>query len=156
MREMGNWREYQKERLANDREAAIDYLQLTLEEYLADGDLPFFLKGLRTFIESQGGVSELSKRTSIEPEILLDALSNADPPLDILNTILNTFECQLPVQHKADANVSIKTAIFSVNPLKHTSLPPLIDWIHTAQKAQKAVCGFPNLTDQITANVFIR
>ena len=46
MREMGNWREYQKERLANDREAAIDYLQLTLEEYLADGDLPFFLKGL--------------------------------------------------------------------------------------------------------------
>ena len=56
MREMGNWREYQIRRLANDREAAIDYLQLTLEEYLADGDLPFFFKGLRTFIESQGGV----------------------------------------------------------------------------------------------------
>ncbi|MDE0400108.1 MAG: hypothetical protein OXL96_20110 [Candidatus Poribacteria bacterium] len=101
MREMGNWREYQKQRLANDREAAINYLQLTVEEYLADGDLPFFLKGLRTFIESQGGVSELSKRTSIEPEILLDALSNVDAPLfDILNTILNAFGCQLPVQHK--------------------------------------------------------
>ena len=89
MREMGNWREYQKERLANDREAAIDYLQLTLEEYLADGDLPFFFKGFRTFIEPQGGVSELSKRIGIEPEILLDALSNEDAPrLDILNTIL--------------------------------------------------------------------
>ena len=112
MREMGNWREYQRERLANDREAAIDYLQLTVEEYLADSDLPFFLKGLRTFIESQGGVSELSKLTNIEPEILLDALSNEDAPrLDILNTILNTFGCQLPVQHKADANVSIETAI---------------------------------------------
>ena len=99
MRKMGNWREYQKERLANDREAAIDYLQLTLEEYRADDDLPFFLKGLRTFIESQGGVSELSKRTSIEPEILLDALFNEDAPrLDILNTILNAFECQLSVQ----------------------------------------------------------
>ena len=91
MREMGNWREYQKERLANDQEAAIDYLQLTLEEYLADRDLPFFLKGLRTFIGSQGGVSELSKRTGIEPEILLDVLSNEDAPrLDILNT--NLFE----------------------------------------------------------------
>ena len=123
MREMGNWREYQKERLANDLEAAIDYLQLTLEEYLADGDLPFFLKGLRTFIESQGGVSELSKRTSIEPEILLDALSNEDAPrLDLLNTILDVFECRLPAQHKADANVSIKTAIFSANPPKRTAI----------------------------------
>lgn len=110
MREMGNWRAYQKERLANDREAAIDYLHLTVEEYLADGDLPFFLKGLRTFIESQGGVSELSKRTGIDAETLSDTLSNeATPRLDILNTILNAFECQLPVQHKADANVSIKT-----------------------------------------------
>ena len=63
MRKMGNWREYQIERLANDREAALDYLQLTLEEYLIDSDLPFFLKGLQTFVESQGGVSEFSKRT---------------------------------------------------------------------------------------------
>ena len=49
---MGNWREYQIERLANDQEAAIDYLQLTLDEYLVDGDLHFFLKGLQTFIEA--------------------------------------------------------------------------------------------------------
>ena len=63
MRKIGNWRDYQIERLANDQEAAIDYLQLTLEEYLVDGDLPFFLKGLQTFVESQGGVSEFSKRT---------------------------------------------------------------------------------------------
>lgn len=102
MREMGNWREYQRERLANDQEAAINYLQLTLEEYLADGDLPFFLKGLRTFIASQGGVVEICKRTGIDAETLSDALSNEDvPSLDILNSILNTFECQLPVQHKA-------------------------------------------------------
>ncbi len=112
MREMGNWREYQKERLANDQEAAIDYLQLTVEEYLADSDLPFFLKGLRTFIESQEGVSELSKRTGIDAETLSDALSNEDVPrLDILNTILNTFECQLSIESKAGVKVSIETAI---------------------------------------------
>ena len=93
-----------------------------MEEYLADGDLPFFLKGLRTFIESQGGVSELSKRTGIDAELLSDTLFNEDVPrLDILNTILNFFECQLPTQCKADANVSIKTAIFNANPLKHTA-----------------------------------
>ena len=107
MREMGNWREYQIRRLANDPEAAIDYLQLTLEEYLADGDLTFFLKELRVFIASQGGVVEIGKRIGIDTKILLDALSNEDAPrLDILNTILNAFECQLPVQHRADTNLS--------------------------------------------------
>jgi len=151
MREMGNWREYQIERLANDQEAAIDYIQLTVEEYLADGDLPFFLKELRVFIASQGGVSELSKRTGIDAEILSEALFNEEAPrLDILNTILNAFECRLPVEYKADTNVSIKTAIFSADPLKRTSLPPLINWIHTTQRVQKVACGFPHLIGQTT------
>ena len=140
MREMGNWREYQVRRLANDREAAIDYLQLTLEEYLVDGDLSFFLKELRVFIASQGGVSELSERTGIDTETLLDALSNEDAPLsDILNTILDAFGCQLPTQHKVDAKFSIKT--FDDDPLKHTSLPQLIDLIHPAQRTQRAAYG---------------
>ena len=109
MREMGNWREYQIERLANDREAAIDYLQLTLEEYLVDGNLPFFLKGLRTFVESQGGVSELSKRTSIEPEILSEVLSGGDAPLlDMLRTILNTLECRLSIEPQTRANSNLE------------------------------------------------
>ena len=105
------------------RKQQFDYLQLTLEEYLADGDLPFFFMGLRIFIESQGGVVEICKRTGIDAETLSDALSNADvPQLDILNTILNAFECRLPTQRKADANVSIKTAIFRTNPLKRTAI----------------------------------
>ena len=123
MRKMGNWREYQKERLANDWEAAIDYLQLTVEEYLADGDLPFFLKELRVFIESQGGVSELSKRTGIDAETLSNALSNEDTPrLDILNTVLNDFGCQLPIESKADANVSVETAIVKSKQSERTAI----------------------------------
>ena len=93
MREMGNWREYQIRRLANDREAAIDYLQLTLEEYLADGDLAFFLKELRVFIASQGRVSELSERTGIDTKTLLNMLSNEDAPrLDTFQTLLNALK----------------------------------------------------------------
>lgn len=155
MREMGNWREYQIRRLANDPEEAIDYLQLTLEEYRVDGDLPFFLKELRVFIASQGGVSKISERIGIDAETLSDALFNEDAPrLDILNTILNTFECQLPAQHKADANVSIKTAILNANPPKRTSPPRLIELIYTAQRAQKTTCGFPHLTGQITVMAY--
>ena len=111
MREMGNWREYQIRRLANDREAAIDYLQLTLEEYLADGDLTFFLKELRVFIASQGGVVEICKRTGINAETLSDALSNEDAPLfDMLRTILNSLECRLSIEPQAHANATLEAA----------------------------------------------
>ncbi|MCY4552544.1 MAG: hypothetical protein OXC79_02610 [Candidatus Poribacteria bacterium] len=94
MREMGNWREYQIRRLANDQESAIDYLELTLEEYLADGDLPFFLKELRVFIASQGGVVEICKQTGIDTETLLNMLSNEDATrlLDTFSALLNTLK----------------------------------------------------------------
>ena len=94
MREMGNWREYQIRRLANDQEEAIDYLQLTLEEYQADGDLPFFLKELRVFIASQGGVVELCKRTGIDTETLLNMLSNEDATqlLDTFSSLLKALK----------------------------------------------------------------
>ena len=97
MREMGNWREYHIRRLANDREAAIDYLQLTLEEYQVDRDLPFFLKELRTFVESQGGVSELSERTDVDTETLLNMLSNEDATrlLDTFSSLLNALKHRL-------------------------------------------------------------
>ena len=100
MREMGNWREYQIRRPANDPEELIDYLQLTLEEYLVDGDLSFFLKELRVFIASQGGVSELSKRTGIDTETLLDALSNEDATrlLDTFGSLLKTLKHRLVIE----------------------------------------------------------
>ena len=107
MKEMENWRKYQIERFANDREAAIEYLQLTLEEYLVDGDLPFFLKGLQTFVESQGGISEFSKHTSIDPETFLEVLSGANAPLlDMLRSILNTLECRLSIEPQVRASTS--------------------------------------------------
>ena len=110
MREMGNWHEYFIKWLASDREAAIDYLQLTLEEYQIDGDLPFFLQGLQTFVESQGGISELAKRTGIDAENLSEVLhSEAAPRLDMLRTILNALECQLSVESFAGTNASLET-----------------------------------------------
>lgn len=40
MREMGDWREYLIERFAKDREEAIGYLQLTVEEYQSGNEAP--------------------------------------------------------------------------------------------------------------------
>ncbi len=94
MRQMGNWNEYFIEYLVTDREAAIDYLQLTLEEYLTDDDLPFFLKCLRTFIASQGGVVEICKRTGIDTETLLNMFANEDVTqlLDTFTSLLNVLK----------------------------------------------------------------
>ena len=108
MREMGNWREYQIRRLANDREAAIDYLQLTLEEYHADGDLTFFLKELRVFIASQGGVIEICKRTGIDTETLLNMFSNEDATrlLDTFSALLNALKHRLIIEDTHSKHLS--------------------------------------------------
>ena len=109
MREMGNWNEYFIEYLATDREAAIDYLQLTLEEYLADDDLSFFLKCLRTFIASQGGVVEICKRTGIDTETLLNMLSNEDATqlLDTFNSLLNTLKSRPVIEDTHTKQLSL-------------------------------------------------
>ena len=105
-----------------DIEFAMYYLEAALADYKEDGNTESLWMALRDVVEAQAAISELSKRTGIDAEILSDTLSNEDAPrLDILNTILNAFECQLPVQYRADANVSVKTAIFRVNPLKRTA-----------------------------------
>ena len=65
MEKLRTWHEFLIEQLT-DREEAIGYLQVSLEEYLIDGDTPFFLKGIRNVIEAQGGVKKSpNKLTSL-------------------------------------------------------------------------------------------
>ena len=64
MEKLRTWHEFLIEKLA-DREEAIGYLQVSLEEYLIDGDTPFFLKGIRNVVEAQGGISKVAKQAGI-------------------------------------------------------------------------------------------
>ena len=92
MRKLRTWREVLIEQLAADWEAAIDYLQVTVEDYQVDGDTPLFMLGLWTFVESQGGIAEVAKKTGIAPAFLSEILSSDEPPrIDTLGTILNAF-----------------------------------------------------------------
>ena len=98
MREYRKWRDFLVEQLAG-REAAIDYLHVTLEEYQIDGDIAFFLKEVRTVIDGQGGVSEVAKRAAMVPETLLKILSSNEAPyLDTFATILNALGCRLSIE----------------------------------------------------------
>ena len=83
-----------------DTEFAMYYIEAALADYKEDGNTESIWMALRDVVEAQAAVSELSKRTDIDAKTLLDVLSKEDAPrLDILSTILKSFECQLSVEH---------------------------------------------------------
>ena len=105
MTEYQTWHEYLIQRLAADHEMRISYLDVALEEYQEDGDIPFFLLGLQNVIEARGGVSEVAKRIGIAPQVLSDVLSSEKAPqLDTLNTILRWLGCRLSIQPLKDTD----------------------------------------------------
>ena len=97
MREMGDWHGYLIKRLA-DPEKAGSYLDVALEEYQTDGDLHFFLMGLRNVVEAHGGVPTLAKRIGITPEALSELLSDeASPRFDTFISILTALGYRLSI-----------------------------------------------------------
>ena len=97
MRKFRTLHEFLMEELANQEEA-IGYLDVAIEEYQEDRDTSFFLKGIKTVVEAQGGISELAKRTHMSPDALLKILSSDKAPhIDTLGTILNALECRLSI-----------------------------------------------------------
>ncbi len=96
---MKTWHEILIADLAVNRAEAIDYFDMSLQEYQTDGDTLFLLKGLRNIIEALGGVSEIEKQTGKETEGLLKVLSSNDAPsLDTLNTLAKALGCRLSIE----------------------------------------------------------
>ena len=110
MREMGNWHEYLMESLA-DPEKAMSYLNVSLEEYQADGDTAFFLVGLRNVVEAYGGISILAERTGIDSKDLLKVLSNGTAPrLDTFINILAALGFRLSIAPITPKDLNIEDA----------------------------------------------
>ena len=98
MKKLRTWREFLIEQLA-DREEAIGYLQVSLEEYLVDGDTSFFLKGIRNVVEAQGGIAKIAKQASIAPEAISKFLCSEDSlQLGTFSAILKALGWRLSIQ----------------------------------------------------------
>lgn len=98
MKKLRTWHEFLIEQLA-DREEAIGYLQVSLEEYLVDGDTSFFLKGIRNVVEAQGGIAKIAKQADLPPEALAKFLCNEDTlALGTLSIILKGLGWQLSIE----------------------------------------------------------
>ena len=103
MRKLRTWREYLIKQLAANWDEALDYIQFAIEEYQVDGDTAVLLLALETFIESQGGVEKVAKRTAIAPETLSKILSSENTPhLDTLIAVLNALGCRLSIEPLKD------------------------------------------------------
>lgn len=99
MRKYRKWRDIVIEQLAANWDEALDYIQFAMEKYQTDGDTEVFLLALYTFVESQGGVAEIAKRTAIAPETLSKILSGEEAlHLDTFATILKALGCRLSIQ----------------------------------------------------------
>ena len=91
MERFRTWHEILMERLS-DPEDVIGYLEVSLEEYLDDGDKAFFLKGIKNVIETQGGILSVSEQADIDPGFLSDAVNNGSMlPFHIFSSIFTAF-----------------------------------------------------------------
>ena len=108
MEKLTTWHEFLMEKLTKQEEA-LGYLQVSLEEYLIDGDIPFFLKGIRNVVEAQGGIAKIAKQAGIAPEALSKFLCSEDTlALGTFSAILKALGWRLSIQpltiedHSAD------------------------------------------------------
>ena len=91
---------------------ALNYLDVSLEEYQTDGDTPFFLKGLRNVVEAQGGVAEVAKRTGMDPQTLSKILSSEETlRLDTFVPLLKALGCRLSIEPIKDEEKSSDIAL---------------------------------------------
>ena len=120
MRKYRKWREIVIEQLAGDWNAALDYIQFAIEEYQIDKDTPVLLLSLRTFVESQGGIAELAKKTGMDEEMLSKTLSGEKAPrIDILANILTALGCRLSIEPLKAEGCSVESSgDVSVAPLE--------------------------------------
>ena len=76
----------------SDHGNLINYLQVSFDEYLHDGDTKFFLHEIKSVIETLGGVSDISEQANVDPKFLSDAIyKGVMPPFRILNAIFRVL-----------------------------------------------------------------
>ena len=103
MRNYRNHREVLIERLRNNQEEMDAYLEVALEEFAKDNDLPALLLALRTVAEAQGGIANLAQKTAISRQTLHQALSaEGNPTMATMNSLVNGLGYRLAIKPNGD------------------------------------------------------
>ena len=82
-----------------DKDEAIAYLKVALEEYEHDHDAEAFMMALRNVAEAYGGIKNLAAKAHINREDLYRALSKkSSPRLITLDIILRSLGFKLSIE----------------------------------------------------------
>jgi len=96
-----NTSDYHKRLLESltNKDEAIAYLKVALEEYEEDHDTEVFMLALRNIAEARGGISKLSEKTKLNREHLYRILSKrGNPRLITLDTVLRGLGFRLSIE----------------------------------------------------------
>ncbi|MDZ7795314.1 MAG: addiction module antidote protein [Spirochaetia bacterium] len=94
---MKAYRDFVKE-LVRDSSEATEYLTAALEDYEVDGNLPAFLKAIRTVVDAQGGITKLAEKTNLNRQHLYRSLSeDGNPTIKTLDAILHALGLRLTI-----------------------------------------------------------
>ena len=96
----------------SDHDNVVNYLQVSLDEYLHDGDTDFFLHEIKSVIEARGGISDISEQANIAPKFLSDAIyKGVMPPFRILEAVFKALGLDSSMSMPLATGVSDETAL---------------------------------------------
>jgi probable addiction module antidote protein len=90
--------DYLKDQFQNE-DNIKGYINATLEQYFEDRNKELFLASLKEVIKARGGVSELSKQSSINRQHIYKMLSDkGNPSFDKIGSLLIALGLKLQVE----------------------------------------------------------
>ena len=109
MKIYGTWDAFLIEQLAEQGDVS-GYLSAVMEEYQIHGNLATVQLALQYVVEAQGGISEFTKKTDIEPQILSEVLDSTKAPnIDTLRTVLSALGCHPSLTALETVNIPVAT-----------------------------------------------
>jgi DNA-binding phage protein len=110
MKNYGTWDAFLIEQLAEQGDMS-GYLSAVMEEYQIHGNVTTIQIALQSVIEALGGISELAKKTDIEPQVISEVLTSTEAPrIDTLRTILAALGCSLSITALETVDTHIEIA----------------------------------------------
>jgi probable addiction module antidote protein len=85
--------------MMKDPEESTEYLKSSLDDYFIDGNLEALLTAIKTVAKAQCGMTELSKKTSLNRQSLYKTLSkDGNPRIKTLWSVLNSLGYRLTLE----------------------------------------------------------
>lgn len=94
-----NFDDWVSDLIQQDPNGVDNYVKISFEEFLKDGDEKALLIALRQAAKAQGGFGKLASKTGIKRESLYRALSeNGNPRLNTLAVVINALGYSLSIR----------------------------------------------------------